>query len=59
MVKECIDHKSGITTGGHNIGIDIIPNHIAASCLDWGRRMLEDETAWYEQPSEQHDRASP
>lgn len=59
MLKACIDHKSSITTGGHNIAIDIIPNDIAANCLDWGRRMLDDETAWYEQPSEQHTRASP
>lgn len=59
MVKECIDHKSNITTGGHNIGVDIIPNDIATNCLDWGRRMLDDETAWFEQPVEQHSRASP
>lgn len=59
MLKECIDHKSGITTGGHNIAIDIIPNHIAANCLQWGKRMLDDEAAWYEQPTEQHTRASP
>jgi hypothetical protein len=59
MIKACIDHKSGITTGGHNIATDIIPNDIAANCLDWGRHMLDDETAWYEQPSEQHTRAAP
>lgn len=59
MIKACIDHKNGLTTGGHNIALDIIPNQIAANCLDWGRRLLEDETAWYEQPSEQHQRASP
>jgi hypothetical protein len=59
MIKACIDHKSAITTGGHNIGTDIIPNDIAANCLDWGRRMLDEETAWYEQPSEQHTRAAP
>src|SRR5690242_4891952 len=33
MVKACIDHKSNINTGGHNIYIDIIPNHVAAECL--------------------------
>jgi len=59
MLKACIDHKSGITTGGHNVAIDIIPNHIAANCLEWGRRMLDDETAWYEAPAETHQRASP
>jgi hypothetical protein len=30
MVKACIDHKSNVTTGGHNIMIDVIPNDIAA-----------------------------
>jgi hypothetical protein len=59
MVKACIDHKSALTTGGHNIGVDIIPNDIATNCLDWGRRMLDEETAWYEQPAEQHPRAAP
>lgn len=59
MIKECIDHKSNITTGGHNIGTDIIPNDIATNCLDWGRRMMDEETAWYEGPVETHTRAAP
>lgn len=59
LIMACINHKSSLTTGGHNIALDIIPNQIAAACLDYGRRMLDDETAWYEQPSEQHTRASP
>ena len=46
MVKACIDHKSNVTTGGHNIMIDVIPNDIAARCLDMGRKMLDEETAW-------------
>ena len=44
--KACIDHKSGLTPGGHNISTDIIPNDIAARCLDLGRRMLDEEAAW-------------
>lgn len=59
MVKACIEHKSNITTGGHNIGTDIIPNDIATNCLDWGRRMMDEETAWYEGPPESQTRAAP
>ena len=58
LVKECIDHKSGITTGGHNITIDIIPHQIAAACLDLGKRLLDEETAWYKAPPETHTRLS-
>ena len=43
MVKACIDHKANVTTGGHEIRIDVIPNDIAARYLDMGRKM---ETAW-------------
>ena len=46
MVKACIDHKSAVTTGGHNILIDVIPNDIVARCLDLGRAMLDEETSW-------------
>jgi hypothetical protein len=46
MIKACIDHKSNVTTGGHNIMIDVIPNDIAARCLDMGRAMLDEETSW-------------
>ncbi len=59
MVKACIDHKTGLTTGGHNIALDIIPNQIAANCLEFGKRMLDDETAWYQGAPETHTRASP
>ena len=59
MVKECIDHKSGVTTGGHNIVIDIIPNEIAARCLTLGKGLLDEETAWYKEPAEKHTHYSP
>ena len=44
MVKACIDHKTSLTTGGHNIMIDIIPNDIATACLDLGKTVLDNET---------------
>jgi len=47
MVKACIDHKSNLTTGGHNIAIDIIPNDIAASCLQLGKSLLDAESDWF------------
>ena len=47
MVKDCIDHKTNLTTGGHNIMIDIIPNDIAAACLKIGKGVLDDETYWF------------
>jgi hypothetical protein len=59
LVKECIDHKTGITTGGHNIALDIIPNQIASECLALGKRLLDEETAWYKAPPETHTRLSP
>jgi hypothetical protein len=57
MIKACIDHKRGLTPGGHNIAIDIIPNEIAADCLSLGTKLLTDETAWFAGRHEQ--RASP
>ena len=59
MVKACIDHKSGLTPGGHNIAIDIIPNEIAAECLTVGKRLLDDETGWLTADPEKHTRYSP
>lgn len=60
MVKACIDHKSNVTTGGHNIMIDVIPNDITARCLDLGRKMLDEETAWLTtDPEQQRARFSP
>jgi hypothetical protein len=43
MVKACIDHKSGVTTGGHNVMVDVIENDIAAKCLSLGANLLRDE----------------
>jgi hypothetical protein len=43
MVKACMDHKSGVTTGGHNIMVDVIENDIAAKCLALGANLLHDE----------------
>jgi hypothetical protein len=50
LVKACIDHKFGLTTGGHNIMIDIIENDIATACLTLGNNLLRDETAKYIAP---------
>jgi hypothetical protein len=47
MVEDCIDHKTNLTTGGHNIMIDIIPNDIATACLKIGKGVLDDETYWF------------
>ena len=44
LVKTCIAHKFSITTGGHNIRIDIINNEIAAACLTLAANLLRDET---------------
>lgn len=60
MVKACIDHKTGLTTGGHNIAIDIIPNEIAARCLEIGKGVLDEEIAWLTRDLDKEpDRASP
>jgi hypothetical protein len=42
-----MDHTFGLTTGGHNIMIDVIENDIAAQCLTLGANLLKDETAKY------------
>ncbi len=47
LVKSCIDYKFNLTTGGHNIAIDLIPNTIAADCLTMGTGLLEAETKRY------------
>jgi hypothetical protein len=44
LVNTCIKHKFSITTGGHNIGIDIINNQIATACLNLATNLLRDET---------------
>jgi hypothetical protein len=45
LIKACMDHKSGITTGGPNIMIDIIENEIDAGCLTLANNLLKDENA--------------
>jgi hypothetical protein len=47
LIKACMDHKFGLTTGGHNIMIDIIENDIAAQCLVLGSNLIMSETARY------------
>jgi hypothetical protein len=44
LVKTCMTHKFSLTTGGHNIRIDIISNEISASCLTLIGNLLRDET---------------
>jgi hypothetical protein len=44
LVKTCMSHKFSITTGGHNIRIDIINNEIAAACLTLAANLMRDET---------------
>jgi len=44
LVKSCIEMKWALSTGGHNIGIDMVPNTIDAECLDKGRAILVEET---------------
>jgi hypothetical protein len=47
LIKACIDHKFGLTTGGHNIMIDVIENDIAAQCVTLGSNLIKGETAKY------------
>ena len=47
LVNACMEHKFGLTTGGHNIRIDIIDNDIRAACVTLGSNLLKDETAKY------------
>jgi len=44
VIKACMEHKFGITTGGHNIMIDVIENDIRAGCLNLGSNLIKDET---------------
>src|ERR1700733_1833744 len=44
LIKACMDHKFGITTGGHNIMIDVIENDVSAGCLTLGSNLIKDET---------------
>jgi hypothetical protein len=45
LIKNCIDMKWALSTGGHNIGTDMIPQAIATECLDLGHDILQKETA--------------
>jgi hypothetical protein len=47
MIKACMTHKFSLTTGGHNIMMDIIENDIAADCLGLGSSLLKTEIARY------------
>ncbi len=44
LIKNCIDMKWALSTGGHNIGTDMIPHAIATECLDLGHDLLQKET---------------
>ena len=44
LVKSCMIHKLGLTTGDHNIRIDMISNEITASCLTLVANLLREET---------------
>jgi hypothetical protein len=43
MMRGCMEHKTSLTTGGHNIMIDVIENDVAARCLALGTSMLREE----------------
>ncbi len=43
LVKACIEHKFSITTGGHNIMIDVIENDISGECLTLAANLLNEE----------------
>jgi hypothetical protein len=47
LFKACVEHKFGLTTGGHNIMIDVIENDIATDCLTLGANLLKQETGAY------------
>jgi hypothetical protein len=44
LINSCMDHKFALTTGGHNIMIDVIENDIRADCLTLGSNLIKDET---------------
>lgn len=44
LIKNCMDMKWALSTGGHNIGTDMVPNFIATTCLDLGHDLLQKET---------------
>lgn len=50
MIKDCMNHKFSLTTGGHNIMMDIIENDIASDCLSLGSSLLKAEIKSYNAP---------
>jgi hypothetical protein len=59
MIRDCIEHKSNINTGGHNIYIDMIANHVATECLRLGKGVLDSEAAWFDKGGSTEDRPAP
>ena len=47
MIKACIDHKFDLTTGSHDIMIDIIQNDVATDCLVLASDLLKAEIKKY------------
>jgi hypothetical protein len=45
MMNACIDHKFGLVNHGHRSMLLILPDEIAASCLELGRKIVDTETA--------------
>jgi hypothetical protein len=46
MIAACVKHKQGLVTPGKQTVVDMIPNEIAARCLDLGKNLLDEETAF-------------
>lgn len=59
MIRDCIDHKTNINTGGHNIYIDMIANHVATTCLKLGKDVLDSESDWFDEGGSTEDRPAP
>jgi hypothetical protein len=45
MIHACIDHKFGLVETGRRSVIVMMPDEVAASCLDLGRKIVDTETA--------------
>ena len=45
MVKACIDHKFGLVETGRRSVIVMMPDEVAASCLELGRKIVDTEIA--------------
>ena len=43
LVNDCINHKQGVSTGGHNIMVNVIENDIISKCLDLGANVMREE----------------